>query len=820
MKKINLSGNWLFKETSNSEWDKAKVPGSILLDLYRLKKINDPFYRDNEQTLMPLFEKDYLYKKSFIINKKLLNKEFIYLNFSGIDTIASIYVNDQQISQVKNMHRTYRYQIKDYLQEGENEVSVLLHSPLSYIENKNEMNPLYGNGDSIAGLTHIRKAQYMFGWDWGPTLPDMGIWRDVYIEAYSNSKIESVNVSQKHSKDQVKLKFNFDIENFIENKLSMHLELLSPSGKSITTEYKLSEQNNYELTINNPKLWWPNGLGEQNLYQLKWTLLKDGQTLDQTELSIGLRELTVITDKDNWGEQFAFEINKKKIFAMGANYIPEDNLLNRVNKEKTKALIESCVTANFNMIRVWGGGYYPDSYFYQLCDEYGLIVWQDLMFACGVYPYDQQEFLTEVKEETFNNVKRIRNHASLGLICGNNEIEMFFDDGRIPATPENKKYYQAFFDGHVKEWIHDLAPETFYWSSSPSSGYLFEDPNAENKGDGHNWDVWHGEAPFTAYQKTYNRFMSEFGFQSFPSMRTVEFFTEPDDRNLFSRIMELHQKNQAGNMKIFTYLGQHYLFPKDLSSFIYLSQLLQAEAIKTGVEHWRQNRGRSMGALYWQLNDSWPAPSWSSIDYFGRWKALHYAAKKFYQPVLLSVKERDHEVEFYLTNDSINHVEGTIEWQLVKKDGEIIRTGNYDVNVQPLVAKKVVNVDFANELKDEQTKREAILSFNLRADHTKGNYGTQLFTPLKYFELEQPGLSFDLKEHAREFTLFVKADSLAKNVEILLADEDVVFSDNYFDVVPNVTYQITIPKDQLKKEYTKAALKERVTLRSVFDTYD
>lgn len=820
MKKIVLNGPWLFKENKKDEWLEAQVPGSVLADLYKLNKIDNPFYRDNEAKLFPLFQTDYLYKKTFNISNEILNEKFIYLNFLGIDTVATIYINHQQISQVKNMHRSYRYDIKKYLKQGKNEVSVLLHSPLAYVKKKNKEKPLYGNGDSIPGLTQIRKAQYMFGWDWGPTLPDLGIWRDVYIEAYTEAKIDSVHVLQKHSNDLVTLQLKFEIENFKPDQLSIELQLLSPSGEPITREFTLTTQKKYEMTINKPELWWPNGIGDQNLYHLKCTLIKNEHILDETELTLGLRELKVITDKDNWGEQFAFEINKKKIFAMGANYIPEDNLLNRVGKEKTKSLIEDCVAANFNMIRVWGGGFYPDSYFYQLCDQYGLIVWQDLMFACGVYPVEKKEFIAEVKKEIFDNLKRMRNHASLGLICGNNEIEMFFDDGRIPSTLENKKQYQIFFEEYIKQWAQELAPDTFCWSSSPSSGHLFENTNGENSGDGHNWDVWHGEAPIAAYQNTYNRFMSEFGFQSFPAMQTIESFTEPNDRNLFSHIMESHQKNQDGNMKIFTYLARHYLFPKDLSSFIYLSQLLQAEAIKTGVEHWRQNRGRCMGALYWQLNDCWPAPSWSSIDYFGRWKALHYTAKKFYQPIFLSVKEKDGKVEFFLTNDSLNDVQGAIEWQLLKKDGEIIRSGKFDTEIQSLNVKKVSEVDFNTELRDSELKKETLLHYNFTSNNNRDNYGTLLFTPLKYFQLKQPELHFDLNENEKEFVLIINGHSFAKNVEITLLDEDVVYSDNYFDIIPNVAYQITLPKAQLKKGYTKETFKEIITLRSVFDTYE
>ncbi len=382
-------------------------------------------------------------------------------------------------------------------------------------------------------------------------------------------------------------------------------------------------------SIHNPKLWWPNGYGDQPLYKVQVELLdEDGTVLETITKRIGLRTLTISQEKDLWGKEFAFCVNGVKIFAMGGNYIPEDCIYSRITPEVQKYLLESCKRANFNCVRVWGGGYYPSDHFYDLCDEMGLIVWQDLMFACNVYDLTE-EFEDNITKEITENVKRLRHHASLGLWCGNNEMESAWD--HWPEVQSESKYLRAdyikMFEYVIPKAVRAADSETFFWQSSPSSGGCFDDPDDENRGDCHYWDVWHGQKPFTDYQKHYFRFCSEFGFQSFPCLKTVESFTEEKDRNIFSRVMENHQKNPAANGKILYYLSENFRYPENFRKLLYVSQILQGMAMKYGVDHWRRHRGRCMGTLYWQINDNWPVASWASIDYFGRWKALHYMAK-------------------------------------------------------------------------------------------------------------------------------------------------------------------------------------------------
>ena len=495
------------------------------------------------------------------------------------------------------------------------------------------------------GFPHLRKAHCMFGWDWGPRLPDAGIFRPVSLLGVKNSRIESVYVTQHHEEGKVTLDFDVTLELFGGSKSAqgsgfmeqaaqwdttrIEVEVTSPDGKKYHPNLSGKEpageapKEDYRIEITDPQLWWPRGYGKQPLYQVKVTLLsKEGEALDTWERRIGLRVLTVNTEKDEWGNCFAYEVNGVKIFAMGADYIPEDNILSRVNRERTRKLLTDAAWANHNCIRVWGGGYYPDDFFFDICDELGLIVWQDFMFACASYELDD-DFERNVSKEIVDNVRRIRHHACLGLWCGNNEMETQTLDGVWKTTAKQKYDYIKLYEYIIPKILQEEDPAAFYWPSSPSSGGNFDNPWDENRGDTHYWDVWHGNKPFTEYRKFRFRYLSEFGFQSFPCLKTVESFTLPEDRNIFSRVMEMHQRNCAANGKILNYLSATYLYPKDFDSLLYTSQLLQADAIRYGVEHFRRHRGRCMGAVVWQLNDIWPVASWASVDYYGRWKALH-----------------------------------------------------------------------------------------------------------------------------------------------------------------------------------------------------
>ncbi|WP_245535082.1 beta-mannosidase [Leadbettera azotonutricia] len=768
----------------------AKVPGSVYNDLLINKKMEDPFFRDNEDKAFALLESEYEYIGSFSVSQKLLGMDKVLLRFDGLDTLADIALNGRIVGKADNMHRIWEFDVTKILKKDKNELKIVFHSPIKFTAEANKKIKVDGSSDCLEGFPQLRKAHCMFGWDWGPRLPDAGIWREAKLVGIRMARIDNVYVTQKHRNDAVDLNLNVEIEkasDSIKGDFSWKASVTAPNGKA--TEYADSPKR---IIVDKPELWWPNGYGSHPLYTVKITLLSPkGVELDTWERRIGLRTMTMHVQKDKWGESFAHEVNGVQIFAMGADYIPEDNILPRVNAKRTRRLLEQCVAANFNSVRVWGGGNYPDDSFYDICDELGLVVWQDFMFACAVYDLTE-EFEKNIRAELADNIKRIRHHPSLGLWCGNNEMEMFVDQMMWVGTMKQKADYIKMYEYIFPQILKALDPETFYWPASPSSGGSFDKPNDPNRGDVHYWDVWHGNKPFSDYRNYFFRYVSEFGFQSFPAMKTVESFTLPEDRNVFSYVMERHQRNNAANGKIMNYMYQTFLYPNNLDTLIYASQLLQAEAIKYGVEHFRRNRGRCMGAVYWQLNDCWPVASWASIDYFFRWKALHYFAKRFFQPLMISCHEEgiltqnpnaNHqpqikakiEKSFRLSvaNESMADRKLTVKWELRDKTAKVLKEKSQPVKVPALTSAWLDKVEVNDiDIDDEY------LSYHLYDDKELVSEGTVIFSLPKFFHWVDPKLSYTVKGD----TITVKASSYAKSVEIQNRNQDLVLSDNYFDM--------------------------------------
>ncbi len=832
MKKIDLCGNWRMKILGDNvyhipeEWMDAKVPGSVYGTLLELGKMPDPYYRDNELDATRLMENDFIYETDVEITQDMLAYDGVMLCFEGIDTLGEVYLNGALLGHVQNMHRIWEYDIRQLAEVGRNTVGVVLRSPIRYIREENEKVFTGGSGDAMAGYPHLRKAHCMYGWDWGPRLPDAGIFRGVSLQLVDSARLDSVYVTQYHQGphmqelcfeesrvqkplavpvpetqggslrvqvDAVRLEMQMDLEVFREDEeLSAVIKVKSPDG----TVYGQSPDGS--ITIKHPRLWWPHGYGEQPLYTVKAILLgSDGRLLDEWERQIGLRTMTMDIREDQWGNQFAHQVNGVDIFAMGADYIPEDNLLSRVTRERTEKLLQSAVEAGHNSIRVWGGGYYPDDHFYETCDRLGLIVWQDFMYACSSYELDQA-FEKNIRAETLENVRRIRHHACLGLWCGNNEMETQTLDKCW--KPSQKQFYDyiKLFEYIIPEILRQEDPNTFYWPSSPSSGGNFDNPWDENRGDVHYWDVWHGNKPFTEYRKFRFRYLSEFGFQSFPCMETVESFTEPEDRNIFSRVMEMHQRNVAANGKILNYLSATYLYPADFDRLLYASQLLQMEAIRYGVEHFRRHRGHCMGAVVWQLNDIWPVASWASIDYFGRWKALHYAEKRMFAPVLLSCEEEGElsqrpyciaeqgpmevSARLCVSNETRESVEGICRWQLRSCLGDVVSEGQSQVVVGPLESLWLDKIDFT-EFPGFRL-REMYFSYQLEVEGQVISEGSSLFTAPKHFLFADPELTLRREGD----TLILRAARYAKSVEIGGVKDGkgcyIKLSDNYFDMNP------------------------------------
>lgn len=793
-----LNGQWQMRTVGEEQWLPASVPGSVYNDFLAAGAMEDPYFRDNELRALQLMEHDFEYVKHFTAEEEVLLQDVILLRFDGIDTLADIFLNEQKLATVNNMHRIWEFPIKALLRK-DNVLRIVFHSPTKYIREKNAEETIPGQEDAMAGFPYLRKAHCMFGWDWGPRLPDAGIWRSVRLLAYSHARIDGVYVRQEHRDGRVQLNFDVTVETTGQEKYLRigpddvkagvygTVMVTAPDGRTweIGGE-KLAEG----IRIETPELWWPNGLGGQPLYSVIVSLYdrKSGVLLDTWTKRIGLRTMTIRREKDEYGESFCHEVNGVRVFAMGADYIPEDNILPRMNRERTYRLLNQAKLANHNCVRVWGGGFYPDDAFYDACDELGLMVWQDFMFACAVYNLTE-EFEANITAEFIDNIKRIRNHACLGLWCGNNEMEMFVMQGVWVNKPSQKSDYVKMYEYILPKVLKEYDPDTFYWPASPSSGGAFDDPNAENRGDVHYWDVWHGSKPITEYRKFYFRYVSEFGFQSFPGLRTCETFTLPEDRNVFSYVMEKHQRNAAANGKIMNYMEQTFLYPTSFEKVLYASQLLQAEAIRYGVEHFRRNRGRCMGAVVWQLNDCWPVASWSSIDYYGRWKALHYCEKRFFAPVMVSCAEEGvltqntnpnaepyeviKSITMNVANDTREDCRAHVSWALRDADANILREGFYEDTIPALSAKWFPREDMA----DADIYRHYV-SYECSVGGEVVSGGTVLFTAPKQFHFVNP----NLRAEVRGDEIVVFADAYARSVEILNEDDTMLLSDNYFDM--------------------------------------
>ena len=781
----SLDGNWTLQEALGHCDIPAQVPGSVLGDLLTNGLIDDPFYRENEFTALRLFDRDYTYQRDFSVPPALLAREQIDLVFQGLDTLADVTLNGVPVLAADNMHRTWRVPVKHLLAPTGNRLVVVFRSPNRFIAAASKANPdvTYDGTGYTMGSNFLRKAHCMFGWDWGPQLPDAGIWRPCGLEAYGSLRIANVAVLQRHQAGDVQLSISAQTEG--EGFHTLRVRVSAPDGS--TAEYR-SDEPALSFDVEHPALWQPNGWGEHPLYTLTIACLDEaGEVLDETVRRIGLRTVAISQTPDQWGREFCFAVNGHKIFAMGADYIPEDNLIGRTNPKRTRELLTACVQANFNTVRVWGGGYYPEDWFFDLCDELGLMVWLDLMYACNVYKLTDA-FEQNIVAETRDNLLRVRHHACLCVICGNNEMESGWVDW--PAvrahSPALRADYIKQFEYVLQKECAALAPQLPYWPSSPSSGGSFDDPNSYDRGDVHCWDVWHGLKPFEDYRSKYPRFCSEFGFESFPCLKTVETYTLPEDRNIFSRVMESHQKCVGGNGKIMYYLAQNYRYPESFEHVLYASQLLQAEAMRAGVEHWRRYRGRCMGAIYWQLNDCWPVASWASIDSLGRWKQLHYAARRFFAPVLISCERNGMALRVNVTNETLAPFAGQAELRFINAKGELFSAETVPVDVAPLASAWVHQETV--QPRDTQLHPEDRLAYILTLRDASGQVvseNCELFSSPKFFAFEPPAIRWSVAQCGTDCDIVLTASAFAWGVWLDTSKLDCRFSDNGMFLLPN-----------------------------------
>ena len=789
--KIDLNSDWTMTFKDNSY--PCSVPCSVYDTLMKAGAIKDPYYRNNELTSTVISDEDVVFSKEFSLPDKMLTKDRLALTFEGIDTLADVFLNDTHLGSCDNMHRTYEFDVRG-IADYKNLLLVVIHSPTAYIRQAQKERPLTGVKEAMEGYPHLRKAHYMFGWDWGMKLPDMGIWRGVSINGYSGGRIRGVYYSQVHTDGKVAITCTADFDIWA-NGVTAQVIFTSPENvclKSAMTNGKLI------IEVNDPQLWWVRGLGEQPMYISEVRLMAGGEVLDSRTDRIGLRTLTVSQDTDKWGREFCFVNNGVKVFAMGANIVPEDQILPKCTKERTTRMLRDCLAANFNFVRVWGGGYYPDNDFYDFCDEHGLIVWQDFMFACSAYLLTN-EFEATVRAEVSDNVKRLRNHPSLGMWCGNNEIESAWEYWGWPVDKEARADYLRLFEEIIPNELILLDYQRFYWPSSPSSGGGFKEPSSNKAGDMHYWAVWHDFKPFGDFKKLYYRFCSEYGFESLPDMKTIMSFADPRKRDLdlSSPVMKTHQKCDRGMDKLKFYLGQIFgnSAGKDFERTVYQSQLVQADCIRSNVEHMRRARGRCMGSAYWQMNDADPVISWSSVDYYGRWKALHYYARKFYAPLLLSCDDREPtRPHLYVTNDTANEEPLTVICRIRDNRANILEEFKEEIVSEPLSSVCAMKLDLSKYLLTSVERQSRYIEYVLISDGSEVSSGTTMFVPPKDFRFLHPGIHTEIDEQEKWFEVRLSADCFVKGVALSLTHTDTLFSDNWFDIHGGKQVAVRIPK--------------------------
>jgi len=814
----SLGGDWLFREASEDRWLPAEVPGGVHTDLLRAGRIPDPFVGDEEKHVQWVAERDWVYRRTFAVDGTLWKEDRILLVCDGLDTLAEVRLNGRVLGETANMFRQYEWEITCLLREGDNELRISFGSPVLYITRLQDQRPLRGVLQAIPGGPYLRKAPCQFGWDWGPQLPPIGIWKEIRLEGRSAARFGDVHLRQRHGEEGVTLSARVAVERWGQDPLRVRLRTVDPGGEVLVAEVALEgDVETVELAIPEPQLWWPNGLGDQPLYEVTVELSASGETCDQRTYQVGLRTLELRQAEDEWGKSFTFVVNGVPVFAKGSNWIPADSFPTRISDEQLEHLIWSTAATHQNMLRVWGGGFYEEERFYDLCDEYGILVWQDCVFSCSVYPLNEPAFLENVHAEIVDNVRRLRHRASLALWCGNNEMEWGWVSWGwdTPHNAELKAAYDRFFHRLLPEWCAAHDPDTTYWPSSPSSGDPFQDPNGQLTGDAHYWEVWHGRKPFTAYRDQYPRFMSEFGFQSLPPLETIASYADEEDWNVTSYIMEHHQRSWSGNGLMMAQMTDTFRMPTDFASTVYLSMVLQAEGIRYGVEHWRRNRKRVSGTLYWQTNDCWPVASWSSLDYYGRWKALHYAARRFYAPLLLSIEDEGTWMSVHVTNDERKAWQGKARWALETLEGEIVVERLEEVYAPPLASTQVCSLDFVNRVNDGN-RRDVIFVAELWDGDERIASQVATFVPNKHLALVDPELSPTLLLQDDQLVCEVTATSLARFVELEIVGADVVWSDNYFDVTAGRPAAATCP---LPEGWTLEEAQEALVVRSLWDSF-
>jgi beta-mannosidase len=781
---IDISKNWQFKAVDSSDWKAATVPGNIFTDLLTHKVIEDPFVKSNEEKVQWVSKKNWEYKTTFTLSAEILKKDNLELIFEGLNTYAKIYVNGNYQLNTDNAFKRYSISLKEIPMQASNELRIVFQNTASF-ENAAKLNSEYKlpEGNRI----YTRKAQFQYGWDWGPKLNTSGISKGIFIQAWNDVKFASIFIRQKKiNSERATLSAEITIESSLNKNISLFTKINREVISSNISLKKGTHTYKIPIEITNPKLWWTHNLGTPYLYNFKFQLIDEGKVKDEKSIKKGIRTIKLITKKDSIGESFYFELNGKMVYMKGANYVPQHSFQNKVTNRQYKKLLSDVVASNMNMLRVWGGGIYENDIFYELCDTKGILIWQDFMFACAMYPGDI-EFLANIQEEAKQQVKRLRNHPSIALWCGNNEnTEGWKRWGWQNNRTEKEKVeiwndYLAVFDTILPNVVAEFS-DTDYWETSPKHGR--GNPTYKTEGDAHDWWVWHDGYPFEHFENNVPRFMSEFGFQSFPSFETINYINQTDTVNLNTKAMKSHQKHARGSQLIAEYMERAYNLPKNDEDYVYISQLLQARGVVMGIEAHRRAKPTNMGTLYWQLNDCWPAISWSSIDYFGNWKALQYKAKNAFENVLISSVLQDENVQTFVINDTFEPIQGVLKQKVIDFYGKEIWSDAKEIDVLETSSKNFYDFSLNNI-----DKKSSVLVTEFDT-HTSFYY----FTKPKDLNLPQGDIDKKIFKTNKGFSIRLKSNVLQKEL-FLFTKEKGHFSDNFFDLMPNETKVITFTSE-------------------------
>lgn len=806
---LSLNGKWQFRECNTDKYYPATVPGCNFSDLIDNKIIKDPFIGLNEKDADFVGKKDWEYKRTFTLDEEQLVSDDIILSCKMLDTVCDIFINGEKIGSADNCFIKHEFPVKEHLKEGENEIKIVFYSPVNYVEKiyKKESAPPNSNGQN--GIVHIRKPQSHFGWDWGPVLPPSGISDNISLVFINSARITYLSAKQVHSDGRVTVKLSTETKKYADN-IKCELSVISPDGAILKKDGESAD-----FIIENPELWQTYELSrkeKQPLYTVKAVLKKGGEIIDSYEKKIGLRTLYLDRSRDEYGSNFKFVLNGVPLFIKGSNYIPPDSFITRFDGDQLEKMLNAVRFSNMNMIRVWGGGYYASDDFCAKCDEMGILLWQDFQFACQAYPFFKDDFLNNVKEEVKYNVKRLCDHPSLALWCGNNEIEEMHNSWML--MKDYVAWTEKFFYEILEPELRKYDPDTSYIPGSPCGVSHNKGVDCDNVGDTHLWAVWHGLKPMTFYRKRMTRFCSEFGFESLPDIKTVRKFAGDGELSLSSKVFLSHQKCLNGNDKMIYYIASRFNLPKKFEDYIYLSQITQSECIEDATEHWRRNRGRCNGAMYWQFNDCWPVCSWASYDYYGNYKALQYCARNFNAPLSVSAEDSKNDIKLFVLNDFDESKTVRVAYSVFDFNKDITVCADEKSLTAPALSSTVAFDLKISELLKNTSKHSAVMRIKLFENDILTADRTLLFDKEKKIHLPSAKIEMHISEAPSGLEIKLKSDRFARLVKLESSISQEPFSDNFFDLFPNEEKTVMINKDN---RFSLVELKDSISVMSLCD---